>query len=172
MRRALLEANLDLLRQGAELLGRLDQESYRRAPAPGGGIGAHFRHVLDFYACFTRDVQVGLIDYDRRPRDPEVEFELVRARRAVEQAAGGLVSLNLHAAPERLLVKTDAPLGEDERAAVSSLERELQFLASHTVHHYALIALLLRLDDLPVPARFGVAPSTLRYWRESGARAH
>ena len=53
----------------------------------------------------------------------------------------------------------------------SSLDRELQSLISHTVHHYALIAMLLRVSGRQPAADFGVAPSTLRYWEESRACA-
>ncbi|MFW6292999.1 MAG: hypothetical protein ACOC7V_11860 [Spirochaetota bacterium] len=42
--------------------------------------------------------------------------------------------------------------------ADSTVERELAMLASHTVHHYAIIALILRIQDVPVPEEFGVAP--------------
>ena len=48
----------------------------------------------------------------------------------------------------------------------SSLERELLAVMSHTVHHYALIAIALRLGDFDPGVGFGVAPSTLRYWQE------
>jgi hypothetical protein len=49
----------------------------------------------------------------------------------------------------------------------SSIGRELQFLLSHTIHHYALIALALRLQGYEPSAEFGVAPSTLQYWRKA-----
>ncbi len=45
----------------------------------------------------------------------------------------------------------------------STLERELAMLASHTVHHYAIVALLLRIKGVVVPETFGVAPSTQRH---------
>jgi hypothetical protein len=45
----------------------------------------------------------------------------------------------------------------------SSAGRELQVLASHTTHHYALIALLLQARGIEVEPGFGVAPSTLVY---------
>lgn len=43
--------------------------------------------------------------------------------------------------------------------------RELQFLLSHTVHHFALIATLLERFEIGVPEDFGIAPSTLKYWQ-------
>lgn len=47
----------------------------------------------------------------------------------------------------------------------SSLGRELQFLSSHTLHHYALIKLLLDDTGLDLGPEFGVAPSTLAWQR-------
>ncbi len=47
--------------------------------------------------------------------------------------------------------------------ATSSITRELDFLLSHTIHHYAIIAVLCRLQNVEVEPDFGVAPSTLRY---------
>jgi uncharacterized damage-inducible protein DinB len=58
-------------------------------------------------------------------------------------------------------------MGRDAFAA-STPDRELQFLASHTVHHFALVALLLRLAGVSVPDGFGVATATARH-REAAA---
>jgi hypothetical protein len=49
----------------------------------------------------------------------------------------------------------------------SSLARELEYLLSHTIHHYALIALALRLQGFEPGEEFGVAPSTLAYWKQT-----
>jgi hypothetical protein len=45
----------------------------------------------------------------------------------------------------------------------SSVGRELQALSSHTIHHFALIAVTLRLHGIQVDPIFGTSPSTLRY---------
>ena len=45
----------------------------------------------------------------------------------------------------------------------SSISRELQVLSSHTVHHFALIAITLRMHGVEMDPDFGMAPSTLRY---------
>jgi uncharacterized damage-inducible protein DinB len=55
--------------------------------------------------------------------------------------------------------------------SVSSTFRELQFLATHTVHHFALVALLLRQRGVEVPVEMGVAPSTLEHWKSSDSCA-
>jgi len=42
----------------------------------------------------------------------------------------------------------------------STSARELAFVISHTIHHQAIIAVLLASQGVAVPHRFGVAPST------------
>ena len=41
--------------------------------------------------------------------------------------------------------------------------RQLAFLLSHTIHHCALIAVMMRLRGLATPPGFGLAPATLRH---------
>jgi uncharacterized damage-inducible protein DinB len=45
-------------------------------------------------------------------------------------------------------------------SAPSSVGRELAFVVSHTIHHLAVIAFLLRDLSIEVPSRFGYAPTT------------
>ena len=66
-----------------------------------------------------------------------------------------------------LQVALDCTEDEAPRWAPSSVARELQFLVSHTVHHYAVIAAMLRPQGIEPGVDFGVAPSTLKY--EQGA---
>ena len=40
----------------------------------------------------------------------------------------------------------------------STLGRELAYVNSHTIHHQALIAVLLELAGVPVPDHLGLAP--------------
>ena len=51
----------------------------------------------------------------------------------------------------------------------STIALELRFLASHTVHHYALIASLARDLGIEPGDQFGVAPATLEYWATQAA---
>ena len=45
----------------------------------------------------------------------------------------------------------------------SSVSREIEFVHSHTIHHYAVIARLIAEAGESVSNDFGVAPSTLRF---------
>ena len=44
-------------------------------------------------------------------------------------------------------------------------------LSSHTIHHFALIAMALRAHGVAVEAGFGMAPSTLSYQARRAASA-
>jgi hypothetical protein len=54
-----------------------------------------------------------------------------------------------------------SPSGET-LAGWSTLARELAFVVSHTIHHQAIIGVLLAMHDVAVPERFGHSPSTPR----------
>ena len=115
-------------------------------------------------------MKTGRIDYDRRERDTEIETDVAACRARLAALVGELEQLAGEELPERLVVRADADptLPEDEQFAQSSPRRELMFLASHTIHHYALIAVTLQGHGVSPGADFGVAPSTLRYWKSQG----
>ena len=43
------------------------------------------------------------------------------------------------------------------------------YAVAHAIHHYALIAVMCGMLEVPVPAGFGVAPSTLKYHEQKRA---
>jgi hypothetical protein len=163
----LIAAHQHLLQQTASLLGRLDQASYT-APSPvflNSAIGGHVRHCLEHYESLLKGWQNGRIDYDARSRDRTVETQPSAARARLDSICAALEKLDerpILTDPCEILVRSAHGRGEGEWHA-SSLGRELQFLISHTVHHYALMAGLCHLQGIPVAPGFGVAPSTLRY---------
>jgi hypothetical protein len=130
-------------------------------------VGSHFRHVLDFYNCFLAGFGSGKIDYDSRERDERIEKDRLAAMTRIETTICFLQGISPVDHHTPVLVRAeDAATGPDpSRWGRSSIRREIQFLLSHTVHHYALIALMLRLKGFEPGKEFGVAPSTLAHWR-------
>lgn len=57
--------------------------------------------------------------------------------------------------------------GEDNFISFSSLARELLFLASHAVHHYAVIKMHCAAQGISLGEDFGKAPSTVRHARQN-----
>lgn len=160
---SLIAANHQVLRQGLEMLAAIDDQTYVRTIEPlfAYGVGSHIRHCLDSYNCFLNGAGRGMVDFDNRSRDGQTAIDRGCAMRRIESVIGSLGELP-RTASLALLSKQDSPVW-----AVSSIERELQFLLSHTVHHFALIALILRVQGVEVDENFGVAPSTLDYWNST-----
>ena len=164
----LLGDNVAVLGQSVSLLEALDGASFEHA-APElrlSGVGPHLRHILDFYGRFldTLESEVdGRIDYDNRIRDTRIETSLDHAKSALRNTIDRLHSLSSDPARlERALeIRSDG-----SPWIQSNTERELQSLVSHTVHHYALIAVALRAAGVDPGTEFGVAPSTLRHWSD------
>lgn len=162
----LLAANLQVLQQGVELLRQLDDEQYTLTAAPlfAYGVGSHMRHCLDSYACFLRGLSNARIDYDQRERDELTAQDRHHASTRIACTIELLQEALARNVAEELRVRQDGLVW-----ARSSVARELQFLLSHTVHHYALIALILRLQGFNPAAEFGVAPSTLQHWQRAAS---
>ena len=159
--------NVTYLRQALDLVGRLCDEDYTRQgqPAYGSGIGSHLRHCLDHYSNFLAGLSAGRVDYDARARDPRIEQDRTHALSVLTNLIAGLQQLAATDGDRVIQVKMDCGDDADPTSwwTGSTVRRELQFLISHTVHHYALIAMILRLHKLDPGVGFGVAPSTLRY---------
>jgi hypothetical protein len=161
----LVSENCHLLEQGINLIESLPESTYRNNEHEhfSSGVGRHFRHILDFYDRFLTGAN-GLIDYDSRSRDPRTETEPVYATERTQLVMDGLSKLAADSGggPVKVRVETCDTDGVGLLTS-SSAERELAQLASHTVHHYAIIAMVLSVVGVSVPAGFGVAPSTLRH---------
>lgn len=163
----LIEVNTRWLLQAGALLEKISDEAYACMPAgvEPHRVGAHLRHILEFYDCFLCGMRTGYIDYDARRRDPVIERSRAEAARRIQEIIASLNSGNYEHEDFIVMVRME---GADEMGITggwlaSSVSRELQTLSSHTIHHFALIAVTLRAEGIPVDASFGVAPSTLNY---------
>jgi uncharacterized damage-inducible protein DinB len=161
-----LQANRDLLDQALELLERLSDDQYARRRGDWAPVGAQYRHVLEHYQCFFAGLASGRVDYDGRKRDVELERSRESAAAATRRLRADLDGLRPLAPtrPLRVQLRTTTAAAGPEWSE-STVARELQFLVSHTVHHFALIKLLLTPDRVALDPDFGVAPSTLAYAR-------
>jgi hypothetical protein len=172
----LIGANIGWLRQADALLDRISDAVYTATPAglAPHKVGSHLRHILEFYECFLAGLPASHVDYDARKRDISVE----RSRQAARERISSLI----RAFESESALRTDSTIGvriEDAGAfripepfLISSVGRELQVLSSHTIHHFALLAMTLRALGVAVDPDFGMAPSTLRYLdTQAGAEA-
>jgi len=157
--RVAVDQNLDAIDDGLELLDRLRTLDDPRADS---AVGGHFRHCIDFYDCFLAGLPSGRIDYDARRRAREVEARPEAAAHELGRIRRSLADLRTEDLDHELSIQFGLPAAEPPSTG-STVDRELLFLFSHTIHHYALIALLLRQQGVEVPPDFGFAPSTLEH---------
>jgi uncharacterized damage-inducible protein DinB len=154
-----------VLRQLGALLESLTDEQYTQKPVGvvPSSIGGHVRHCLDHVESLLASVDCGLIDYDRRTRGTDVEMCRPAAFAALRRVERPVIALGM-LLPATLLWLSVLPSSTAPATEVrTSLGRELAFVLSHTIHHNALIAVMARLLGVPVPERFGYAPSTIAY---------
>jgi hypothetical protein len=159
----LIETNTAWLRQALAIVEHVDDTVYATSPlgmAPHR-VGSHLRHVIEFYQCFLDGLEFGRVDYDSRKRNEAIEKDRALAVTNICSIIYRLEGVSL--------LRKDTPFAvrmEDAEADVwlaSSIGRELQSLSSHTIHHFALIAVTLHLHGVAVDPDFGMSPSTLRY---------
>lgn len=151
----------DTLRELADVVRPLTVAEFtRRSLRSSGSLGAHVRHCLDHAWALERGIATGEICYDHRQRDTVVERDPQLACSRLRRAAMRLGGIS-DALLERPLALT-AQLHADGRCVrvPTTAGRELAFVINHTVHHAALVAVLLEHEHAEVPAGFGYAPTT------------
>ncbi|MEW6210370.1 MAG: DinB family protein [Acidobacteriota bacterium] len=166
----LIADNVHALRQGIDLIRAIDDETYStpNAPLTKAGIGSHFRHCIDFYSRFAAGLPAGRINYDLRERNAAIETSRLSAIEKIEAIIERLRSLAPQEGEREVEVISESS-DNDADWSRSSIKRELQFLLSHTIHHYAIVAVSLRMRGIEPGEEFGVALSTLRHWKEQSA---
>ena len=170
-RQSLVRENNQYLQQAIDLIRQIGDELYCNNENPHfkGGVGKHIRHILDFYDCFLTGWHEK-IDYDARKREEGVETD---RQFCIQKINNTMAALNELAtvtdeSDKGLPVKNDESDqgAEKDPFSLSTVERELQFLKFHAVHHFAIIAMILRVQGFEPPEDFGFAASTLQYLKQ------
>lgn len=156
---AALTRSLDEL---ADLLVATSDETYVWKPDGGvsGSIGAHVRHVLDHVRVLVDRPMHRTVTYDRRQRDTAIEHSRLDGIAALRRTVYRLRAAMDAPHDEMLVLEALVDRGQPPIAVTTSLARELVFALQHTIHHQAIIAVLLHEIGIATPAQFGYAPST------------
>jgi uncharacterized damage-inducible protein DinB len=144
------------------LVAALPADTYRAHPSRvSGSIGEHVRHVLDHVSSLVAAGSSTVLSYDQRTRGTAVEADPEAAGHELLRLDAALESWSDRSLDEPIAVT--ALVASDGQAVTgwSTLARELAFVMSHTIHHQAIVALLLEQQGASQPNhRFGFAPST------------
>jgi uncharacterized damage-inducible protein DinB len=156
-----------LLRQLFDLVESLSNDEYARKPVGvvASSVGGHVRHNLDHVEALLGGLRSGEVNYDHRDRGTDVERDRLAAMTEILRLEQELTDFPWGGVPH--LVKLTALVAPDRPpvTAVTSPDRELAFVVSHTVHHNALIGVMVKLLGAHAPPDFGYAPSTIAHQR-------
>ncbi len=160
----------DLLAYASNVLGQALTlaAAHERPGAPpfADHVGPHLRHVIEHYESWLGALGGEQIDYDRRARDAALERSPALARTRLESIQQRLAHWPRLQLSTPLRVRADIGMaGESSCMAESSVGRELLFVTSHAVHHFALLQLHCRQHGISIGDDFGKAPATVAHER-------
>lgn len=163
----IINDTISILNQLSQVLNTCTKEDYNTIPSfCQSSLGGHVRHIIDHYIQFFDQYETGLVNYDKRDRNEDIQTNPQRANQEVLAIIKKLENPLLHQDSDQFLYLVGES-GSGESQSMSSVSREVLFLLSHSIHHYAILAMILKDMGKSVQPEFGVAPSTLKYLQSS-----
>ncbi len=161
----LKEVTFEIAGQLMLVLNAIGNEKYAEKISllSGSSIGQHVRHVIECFNCFMDGYETGIVNYDNRKRELEIEINELVALSKLQQIQDQLKYIDLN---KRLIMEVgfDRML-TDKTQLHTTAGRELAYNIEHAIHHMALIKIGL-LNICPkfiLPESFGVAYSTINH---------
>ena len=143
-----------------------------RLPDYAAVAGAHLRHLIEHFEALVLPASDGVVDYDSRLRDAALQACPLLAQQRLLALHGQLDDWHAEMLDRPVQVIGRAgQQGEVGFSVASTIGRELAFVASHTVHHFALLAAHCQQHGIHTPAHFGKAPATVAHERACRAVA-
>ena len=167
----MLKSHIKILQQAVDLLSDITSQDFQRVMQPhmNGSVGQHLRHVVDHYLALENGFENGLVDYDQRNREANIEVSVSAAKETIQAVQKWLRTLTQADLSKAVLVRSEISLSEKiVEDCPSTLAREIMFVSSHAVHHFSLIGIIRSLQGQPVPEFFGYAPATISYLTDRG----
>lgn len=161
------QACTQILNQLVSLVSEIDPLDYNRPSnaLSNSTIGQHLRHTLEFFLCFEQGFYSGVINYDKRAHDKQIETDRNTALATLTRIAVFVGSVT---EDKSLRLEVGYDQSMDEFITVdSNVLRELVYNIEHAVHHMAIMKIGIRevAPYISLPPDFGVAASTVR-WKE------
>lgn len=145
-----------------DLLGQLSDQDYVK-PCPAlsdATIGEHIRHILEMFICLENGYDSGVLNYDNRERNNQIQTETTFAKQIVADVKSGLKS-------ENKIIYLEQIIDGLSLRIQSNYYRELLYNLEHCIHHQALIKVaVLPIENISINENFGVARSTIAYKRQ------
>lgn len=161
-----------ILSQLTDLVAQINEDDFVKPSdqLSHSTIGQHLRHTLEFFICFESGYQQGIVNYDKRAHDKQIERDKYIALAAIGRIEAFVKSFE----EKELKLEVGYDLSQEEFVTINTTAmRELVYNIEHAVHHMAIIKIGVR-EVAPyviLPKDFGVAASTIRY-HEAAVASH
>lgn len=163
------EGTILLISQVNDVLAKLNDSMYSRPLKifNQSSIGAHIRHIADFYNCLIKGAKASCIDYEHRERNVRIETEIDFAITTFCKIKEGINILDMN---KTTMIKTcfDSSEIDNITNVQSSIGRELMYAYDHAIHHLAIVKIGLQVEfpSISIDSDLGVAPSTIKYRKQ------
>ncbi|MFZ0598740.1 hypothetical protein [Pseudomonas shirazensis] len=158
----LLESIRQSLDELIYLLDQLSDQDYSRScqALSNATIGEHTRHILEMFQCLEQSYDSGILNYDNRQRNKQIQTETEFAKKCIIQIKKELKS-------ENKIIYLEQFIDGLSMRIQSNYYRELLYNLEHCVHHQALIKVaVLQFENIIIDENFGVARSTIAYRKQ------
>jgi hypothetical protein len=151
-----------------QLSASLDQLSQQEYVQPcktlfSNTIGQHVRHIIELFQCLENGYESGIVNYEKRKRDTEIETNKDFANSLLQKIHAGLARNNKELVLEAAYDEHSA----DAIHISTNYFREIAYNLEHTIHHMALIRVgINEVSSIELPEDFGVASSTVKYRKQ------
>ncbi len=145
-----------------DLLDQLSDKAYAKAceELSNASIGEHVRHILEMFYCLQNSYDSGILNYDNRKRNKQIQTETRYAKECI-------IGIKLGFKNENKIIYLEQIIDGTTLKIQSNYHRELLYNLEHCIHHQALIKVaLFKRKNLFVNENFGVARSTIEYRKQ------
>ena len=148
--------------QLSETLDQLSNEEYLQPSKTllNATIGQHVRHIIELFQCLEKGYAEGIVNYEKRKRDYQIETNKELAAVLLKE-----VYQNLEKTNKEIILESEDYCDSTQIVSIpSNYYRELVYNLEHTIHHMALIRVAVNeVSTIELPEEFGVAYSTVKY---------
>jgi len=159
------EACQNILDQIGDVIDQISDNDFVKPVAAfnSATIGQHFRHSIEFFQCLMNGYANGIVSYDKRNHDKDIETNRLLALDVINKSKLFVEHCDTTKVLD-LQVSYD-PQSEHEVIVASNMAREITYNIEHIVHHMALVKIGIKevCPYVKLPIEFGIAISTIKY---------
>jgi hypothetical protein len=155
---------LNQLKNSIEQLSEIEYKN----PLPilnQSSIGMHVRHILEFYSCLFKGLELGVVNYDNRERNLDLQEKKAKAIDTINMIIQTIGTLDESNSVDLEYCCDSDDCNQGVICIKTNVGRELLYNLEHTIHHKAIIKIAfvtIQKKEL-LPPNYGVAPSTIRH---------